>query len=131
VLYFVTGFFVQIRVVLLGFCYFMSGTKDNSITRLIVAIGGTLLLVSVLCNLAFAWRQVSLQRQIVTSMTKLQQLSAAQQQINQTVNVIAQDLVSKAPQHPWLVPILQKYGLVRGAQPTPAPTTPSTSKKSQ
>src|SRR5512147_1416619 len=96
----------------------MAEAKDNSVQRLVLAVGGAVLLLSVLCNLAFAWRHVSLQRQVVASVGKLQQLSVAQQQINQTVNVIAQDLVNKAPQYPWLVPILQKYGL--GGRPAPS-----------
>lgn len=109
----------------------MTEPKDNSVQRLVLAIGGAVLLLSVLCNLALAWRQVSLQRQVVASVGKLQKLSAGQQQINQTVNAIAQDLVNKAPQYPWLVPILQKYGLGgRPASSAPqAVAAPNTTRK--
>jgi hypothetical protein len=109
----------------------MTEAKDNSVQRLALAIGGALLLLSVLCNLAFAWRHVSLQRQIVVSASNLQKATVAQQQINQTVNVIAQDLVNKAPQYPWLVPILQKYGIAPrpgpGAQPAASSANSATS----
>jgi hypothetical protein len=112
-------------------CYLprvMAGPGDNPARRLALAFAGALLLLSVVCNLAFAWRSVTLQREMFAAVSKLQQSNQQAQQMTSQINAIAQDLVGLAQQHPWLIPILQKYGLVRGAQPSQA-IQPGSSKK--
>jgi hypothetical protein len=98
----------------------MFGAKDSPAYRLILAGCGAVLVLSLSCNVAFAWRSASLQRQVFDAMNKLQKTNQSQQQLSQQINAIAQDLVNLAPQHPWLVPILQKYGLARANPPAPA-----------
>jgi len=76
-----------------------------------------MLLGSVIGNLSFARKNVTLNLELVAHANKLQEVNQMQQQIN----AIAQDLVTFAPRYPWLVPILQKYGLVQVAPGTGAP----------
>ena len=60
--------------------------------RLVFAVIVVILLVSVACNLAFVWRNVTLNRQLVTSAGRVQQLNQTQQ----LIPAIAQDLVGIA-----------------------------------
>lgn len=91
----------------------MNESASHPIQRLLVAIGAALLLLSVICNLAFVWRNVSLHRELISSMARFQELTRTQQ----SITAIAQDLVNLAPQYPWLAPILQKYGLMPPTAP--------------
>lgn len=102
----------------------LPATDYSTFHRVIVVAGAALLLASVIGNLAYARRNVTLNVEMVANSNRLQELNQNQQQIN----AIAQDLIGFAPQYPWLVPILQKYGLVRvqggppaGGQPSPTP----------
>ncbi len=95
--------------------------KSRSTQRLVIAAAGTVLLVCAACNLWFVWHNVSLNRDVLAAQVKLQNLNRTQQ----LMPAIAQDLVNLSSQHPWLVPILQKYNLVRpapAAQPAPKRT---------
>ncbi len=96
----------------------MAETKENPIQRLILTAVIVVLLITVACNLAFVWRNVTLNRQMVTAAARVQQLNQTQQ----LIPAIAQDLVGLTQQQAWLVPILQKYGLIR--VPAPATTAP-------
>lgn len=73
-----------------------------------VVVGALLLLGSVLGNLTYARRNVTLNIELNSNLAKLQEVNQTQQQIN----AIAQDLLNSARQYPWLVPLLQKYGLI-------------------
>lgn len=95
----------------------MSESTDNPVQRLIVAVGGALLLICVICNLAFVWRNIALHRELVNAQVRLQQVNQTQQLIPAIVN----DLLALSGQHPWLNPILQKYGLRQGGQNAAAP----------
>ena len=98
----------------------------SSVKRLIMAIGGALLLLSAVCNLAFVWRNVNLHRELLASQVKLQQLNQTQQ----LIPAIAQDLVnlSQQQQFSWLGPILQRY-LHPQAAPAAAPASATAPKK--
>ena len=115
----------------------MLGPTDNSaLHRVIVAVGAVLLLASVIGNLVSARRNVTLNIEQVGAANVLQESNYRLQQLNQAqqqITLIAQDLMNRAPQFPWLIPILQKYGLVHtqgGAQPAgpPALKEPTTRK---
>lgn len=94
----------------------------STLHRVLVLVGAVAVVGSVIGNLAYARRNVTLNIEIVAAANKLQEVNQTQQQ----VNAIAQDLISFAPRYPWLVPILQKYGLVHVRQgPAPATGTPS------
>jgi len=100
----------------------MSEGKDNLVYRLLLAVLGAVLLTSVICNVAFAWRNATLQSQVFAAARKLQQSNQGAQQLNSNISAIANDLVARSGQHPWLIPILQKYGLARNTTPAqPAP----------
>ena len=92
----------------------------TALHRVIVVVGAVLLLGSVIGNLSYARRNVTLNIELNASVAKLQEVNQTQQQIN----AIAQDLMGSVNQHPWLVPILQKYGLVHVQQAAPAPPAP-------
>jgi hypothetical protein len=107
----------------------MADSKQNPIFRLLLAAGCALLLLSVICNLTFAWRSVTLQRQVIAAVNKLAQVNQVAQQTNAQINMIAQDLTGLSAQFPWLVPILQKYGLVRGGAPAQSAAAAAPAKK--
>ena len=88
----------------------------SALHRLIVIVGAVLLLTSVIGNLTYARRNVTLNIDLNSKLAQLQEVNQTQQQIN----AIAQDLMNSAAQNPWLIPFLQKYGLVR-TQPSPQP----------
>ena len=90
----------------------MSGPTENPIHRLIMAVGGALLLLSGICSLAFVWRDIALHREVVSAQAHVQQLNQTQQ----LIPAIAQDLAGLSQQHPWLTPILKKYGLAGAPQ---------------
>ena len=100
----------------------MAEAKENRIRRLVLAIAAGLVALSVIGNMIFVWRNVALQRELVAAQVRVQELNQKQQ----LIPAIAQDLVNLAPQHPWLVPILQRYGLVAQAPASPSskPQTP-------
>jgi hypothetical protein len=96
----------------------LPATDYSTLHRVLVLIGAVAVLASVIGNLAYARRNVTLNIELVAAANKLQEVNATQQQ----VNAIAQDLISFAPRFPWLVPYLQKYGLVHVQQgPSSAP----------
>jgi hypothetical protein len=108
----------------------MTPKEQSPLHRLLLAAGCALLLLSIVCNLTFAWRSVTLQRQIISAVNKLAQVNQAAQQTNTQISLIAQDLAGLSGLFPWLVPILQKYGVVRGTAPAPpAPAAAASAKK--